>query len=67
MVIRNIRKSDYEAVDRLLLQIHHVDVAGRPDLFSPVERYMTRDAFESLAENKDVIMILGDGRIVFTW
>lgn len=33
MTIRDIRKADYEAVDRLLLQLHRVDVAGRPELF----------------------------------
>ena len=51
MVIRNIRKSDYAAVDALLLQIHQVDVDGRPDMFSPIDRYMTKDSFESLVEN----------------
>ena len=58
MMIRKIRKSDYEAVDRLLLQIHEVDVSGRPDMFFPIEQYMTRDSFESLVENKNVISIL---------
>lgn len=58
MIIRNIRKSDFEAVDKLLLQIHQIDVSGRPDLFSPIEQYMTRDSFESLVENKNVISIL---------
>ena len=58
MFIRNVRKSDYAAVDALLLQIHQVDVDGRPDLFSPIERYMTKDSFESLVENKEVISIL---------
>lgn len=58
MVIRNIRKSDYAAVDALLLQIHQVDVDGRPDMFSPIDRYMTKDSFESLVENKEIISIL---------
>lgn len=58
MTIRNIRKSDYASVDRLLLQIHREDVAKRPDLFSPLEQYMTRDCFESLIENENVISIL---------
>ena len=58
MIIRNVRKSDYEAVDRLLLQIHQVDVSGRPDMFFPIEQYMTRDSFESLVKNKNVISIL---------
>ncbi len=62
MFIRNIRKSDYAAIDTLLLQIHQVDVDGRPDMFSPIEQYMTRDCFESLVENENVISILAQER-----
>ena len=62
MFIRNIRKSDYAAIDDLLLQIHQVDVDGRPDMFRPIEQYMTRDSFESLVANKNVISILAQER-----
>ena len=62
MFIRNIRKSDYSAIDALLLQIHQVDVDGRPDMFWPIEQYMTRDSFESLVANKNVISILAQER-----
>ena len=62
MVIRNIRKSDYAAVDALLLQIHQVDVDGRPDMFWPIEQYMTKDSFGSLVTNKNVISILAQER-----
>ena len=62
MFIRNIRKSDYSAIDALLLQIHQVDVDGRPDMFWPIEQYMTRDSFESLVVNKNVISILAQER-----
>lgn len=62
MFIRNIRKSDYAAVDALLLQIHQVDVVGRPDMFSPIERYMTRNSFDSLVENKEIISILAQDK-----
>ena len=58
MFIRNIRKSDYAAIDALLLQIHQVDVDGRPDMFWPIEQYMTRESFDSLVTNKNVISIL---------
>lgn len=60
MIIRNIRRSDYEAIDRLLLQIHQVDVAGRPDLFAPIGQYMSRDSFESLIGNRETITILAE-------
>ena len=58
MFIRNIRKSDYEAVGRLLLQLHQQDIAGRPDLFSPTDHYMTRECFENLVESNHVMTLL---------
>ena len=58
MFIRNIRRTDYAAVDALLLQIHQVDVVGRPDMYTPTDRYMTKDSFDSLVTNKEVISIL---------
>lgn len=50
MVVRDVRKGDYEAVDRLLLQLHEVDVKGRPELFVRTEHFMSRESFESLLE-----------------
>ena len=47
-MIRNIRKSDYQAVDRLLLQLHKVHVEGRPELFSPLEHFMSEESFNNL-------------------
>ena len=62
LLIRNIHKSDYEAIDRLLLQLHHVDVAGRPELFMDIEHFMTKEAFNSLIEDPDMITILAEQR-----
>lgn len=62
MRIRNIKKSDYVAIDALLLQLHQVDVTGRPDMFRPIEQYMPRDAFESLVENPNILAILAQER-----
>lgn len=50
MWIRDITRFDYAAVDRLLLQLQQADAAGRPDLFSPADHYMSREAFDSLLE-----------------
>ena len=62
MIIRQIRKNDYEAVDRLLLQLHEVDVKGRPELFVQTEHFMSRDNFESLVENGEILSILAEKR-----
>ena len=66
LLIRNIHKSDYEAIDRLLLQLHHVDVAGRPELFLDMDHFMTKPSFNSLIENPNMITILAEqyGRIL---
>ena len=58
LMIRDIRKDDYIAIDRLLLQLHRLDVAGRPELFLYMKHYMSRESFESLVGNKDVLTIL---------
>ena len=57
-MVRKIRKSDYEAVDRLLLQLHRVHVDGRPELFHDLEHFMSRDSFENLIADEDMFAIL---------
>lgn len=59
-MIRNIRKSDYQAVDRLLLQLHKVHVEGRPELFSPLEHFMSEESFNNLIEDEEMITILAE-------
>lgn len=63
MFIRNIRKSDYKAVDNLLLQLHQQDVTSRPDLFSPTDHYMTKESFDNLVESRHVMTILAQQRM----
>ena len=55
---RSARKVDYPVVDRLLMQLHEVDVQGRPEQFAPCDHYMSREAFESLLENENVLAFL---------
>lgn len=62
MIIRQIRKKDYEPVDRLLLQLHNVDVKGRPELFVEKDHFMTRDAFKNLIGNEGICAILAEQR-----
>ena len=59
-MIRNIRKSDYQAVDRLLLQLHKVHVEGRPELFLPLEHFMSEESFNNLIEDEEMITILAE-------
>lgn len=59
-MIRDIRIEDYEAVDRLLLQLHKVHVNGRPELFLDIERFMSRDSFENRITDDEMIAILAE-------
>ena len=59
-MIRNIRKSDYQAVDRLLLQLHKVHVEGRPELFLPLDHFMSEESFNNLIEDEEMITILAE-------
>ena len=52
--LRRTQKTDYNAVDRLLLQLHAVDVQGRPEQFAPCDHYMSREAFENLLDNENI-------------
>lgn len=54
MWVRKMRKTDYAAVDRLLLQLQKLDVVGRPDLFVPMEHYMPQETFENLLGNENI-------------
>ena len=63
MRIRDITRFDYAAVDRLLLQLQQADAAGRPDLFSPADHYMSREAFDSLLENDNILAFLALERL----
>lgn len=62
MMIRKIRKKDYEQVDGLLLQLHDVDVKGRPELFVQKDHFMPRSSFEHLIDNGNICALLAEQR-----
>ena len=37
MHIRDMKKEDYEEIDRLMSQVHKLHVEGRPDLYCEAE------------------------------
>ena len=62
LLLRRMRNSDYTAVDGLLMQLHRMDVAGRPDLFAPQTHYMSRESFECLLGNENVLTLVAQER-----
>ena len=60
MTIRTMRSSDYEAVDRLMGQLHQSHVEGRPDLYAPLEHPYSREEFEEMLADHQKILLLGE-------
>lgn len=60
MTIRPMLSSDYEAVDRLMGQLHQSHVEGRPDLYAPLEHPYSREEFEEMLADRQKILLLGE-------
>lgn len=66
MHIRDMRVDEYDGVDRLMRQLHQLHVEGRPDLYAELEHPYTRERYEELLADGEVISIAAeeDGRII---
>ena len=62
LLLRRMRDSDYRAVDGLLMQLHRMDVAGRPDLFAQQDHYMPQESFAYLLKNENVLALVAQER-----
>lgn len=60
MLIRCIRKDEYNEVDRLMQQLHKIHVNGRPDLYVDLEHPYSKEDFEKLVDNEEVISIAAE-------
>lgn len=60
MRIRQIKKEDYLAVDDLMQQLHQQHVQGRPDIFIHMEHPYTKEDFEKMLENPQVIFLAAE-------
>ena len=60
MIIRDMRKDDYIAVDRLMAQVHKIHVDGRPDLYVDVEHIYSEEQFIEMVENEDMISVAAE-------
>ncbi|MCI5511429.1 MAG: GNAT family N-acetyltransferase [Oliverpabstia sp.] len=57
MKIRKLEKADYAIVDVCMKELHTLHVAGRPDLYIPLEHIYTEQEFFSIVEDKRHIAI----------
>lgn len=60
MVIRDIRISDYNEIDKLMKQVHNLHVKNRPDLYVNLEHPYTITEFEKLVEDDNIISVLAE-------
>ena len=58
--LRKMKKKDYAAVEHLMQQLQRVHIAGRPELYQPMQHCLTEYFFESLLTNEDVIALLAE-------
>ena len=54
------QKKNYEDIDRLLLQLHQINVTARPELFSTIDHFISRDSFNFQIENPDNLALLAE-------
>lgn len=60
MIIRDMRREDYDSVDSLMQQLHKLHVTARPDLFADMEHPYSQEEFEQKVEDKETISILAE-------
>lgn len=60
MVIKFMTESDYDAVDRLMKQVHELHVLNRPDLYIPMEHPYSKEEFANLVQNENVSALLAE-------
>lgn len=60
MNIRKMELSDYDKVDILMQELHKLHVKERPDLYVELEHPYSREKFETLVTDEQVISILSE-------
>lgn len=63
-LIRNAQEKDWEAVVRIMDQVHRMHVEWRPDIYKPNENIIPKEAFEQLAEEKTLFVAEADSVVV---
>lgn len=60
MIIRDIKISDYNKIDKLMQQVHTLHVNNRPDLYVEIEHPYSMEELEKIIENNDIISVLAE-------
>lgn len=64
MEIRDMESKDYPEIDRLMKELHEPHVKGRPDLYTELEHPYSREEFEKIVSDPEIIAILAEEKSV---
>ena len=64
MEIRDMESKDYPEIDRLMKELHELHVKGRPDLYTELEHRYSREEFEKIVSDPEIIAILAEEKSV---
>lgn len=64
MEIRDMESKDYPEIDRLMKELHELHVKGRPDLYTELEHPYSREEFEKIVSDPEIIAILAEEKSV---
>lgn len=64
MKIRDMESKDYPEIDRLMKELHELHVKGRPDLYTELEHPYSREEFEKIVSDPEIIAILAEEKSV---
>lgn len=64
MEIRDMESKDYPEIDRLMKELHELHVKGRPDLYTELEHSYSREEFEKIVSDPEIIAILAEEKSV---
>lgn len=62
--IRDMESKDYPEIDRLMKELHELHVKGRPDLYTELEHPYSREEFEKIVSDPEIIAILAEEKSV---
>ena len=60
MIIRGLRKDDYEAVEKIMQQIHMLHVDGKPDFYAAADTVYEKSEFDDMIENENKILLAAE-------
>ena len=64
MEIRDMESKDYPEIDRLMKELHELHVKGSPDLYTELEHPYSREEFEKIVSDPEIIAILAEEKSV---